>query len=147
MILENKKFLPNSAIRPKLEALPSGFIDLYAFDAMSTNDNNPYYGVASALAHVLGSDRIQLIILNFLYFIYGMRPDYKRLLEQKDPRALLLLAYWYAKVCQYQLWWAWRRASLECQAICMYLESYHRRDTDILTLLQFPKMALGLVST
>ena len=37
-------------------------------------------------------------------FLGCMHPDYKQLLGQRDPCALLLFAYWYAKGCQCQLW-------------------------------------------
>ena len=40
--------------------------------------------------------------MNLLQLINFMRQDYKRLLELKDSHALLLLAYWYAKICQTQ---------------------------------------------
>ena len=143
---EHMNSLPTSSTWPELEVLPREFIKLYGFDATPTTDNNPYHAAASALAQSLNIDYIQTIILNFLYFISNMRPEYKRLLEQKDPRALLLLAYWYAKVCQYRHWWIWRRAALECQAICIYLERYHRHEANIQTLLQFPRMMCGIVA-
>jgi hypothetical protein len=144
LALENTNFLPTSSTGPGIEALPSEFIELYGLDATSTADNNPYYIAASSLAQSLNIDSNLSIILNFLSFISYMRPDYKRLLERKDPRALLLLAYWYAKVCQCQRWWIWRRTALECQAICIYLERYHRHETSIQKLLQFPSMVCGI---
>lgn len=38
------------------------------------------------------------IFLGICYFISSMPGHFKSLLEDKDPRALLLLACWYAKV-------------------------------------------------
>jgi hypothetical protein len=107
-------FLEPSSTGSGLETLPSEFIKLYGLDATSTPNNNPYYAAASSLAQSLNVDCIQSTILNFLCFISYMRLDYKGLLERKDPRALLLLACWYAKVCQYRHWWIWQRAALEC---------------------------------
>jgi hypothetical protein len=63
-----------------------------------------------------------------------MQPHFKGLLERKDPRALLLLAYWYAKVSG-SLWWMTRLAKLECQATCLYLERHYARETAIQELL------------
>ena len=99
---ENTKPKPAfSAPVPGLEALPPEFIRLCRLDASSTSDNNPYYDVASALAKSLHSDCKLTTILSFLSFIGGMRREFKQLLKQKDPCALLLLAYWFAKMCQF----------------------------------------------
>ena len=143
--LEQTTFFPTPPNRLRLEALPSNFLNLYDLSAMSTSDNNPYYAAASTLAQSLNSDCAYSTIVNFLIFISHIPPDYKVLLERKDPRALLLLAYWYAKVCQFQLWWIWRRAVLECQAICIYLERYHSHETVIQELLKFPRTVFDIV--
>lgn len=123
----------------RLETLPSEFIKLYDLENPLTDDENPYRAVATPLIQSLYTESILHIIVGFLTFIGNMRPDFKQLLEQKDPRALLLLAYWYAKVCQFDLWWMSRRAMLEGQAICMYLERYYGYQADIMKLLEFPK--------
>ena len=142
---ENTKPKTSSSTVPGVEALPSEFIDLCGFDAASTSDNNPYHAVATALAKSLNSDCKLTTILGFLSFITNMLPEYKQLLKQKDPCALLLLAYWYAKMCQYPHWWIFGRASLEGQAICIYLQRYHGNETGIQKLLQFPRMMCGVV--
>ena len=139
-------FLPTPLTGPQRDALPSEFVELYGLHATSIADHNPYYAAASALAHSLDIDSIPSTILNFWSFTSHMHPDYKRLLEHKDPRALLLLACWYAKVCQSRHWCIWRRAALECQAICMYLERYHPYETSIQKLLQFPSMICDIVA-
>ena len=56
-----------------------------------------------------------------------MQPVYKSLLERKDPRALLILAWWNAKVCHVEeCWWIQRRIVLEGRAICRYLRRWAR---------------------
>lgn len=135
---------PALSVMPGLETLPPELINLCGLDATSTSDNNPYQAAATALARSLNIDSYQSTIVSFLSFISHMRPEYKRLLERKDPCALLLLAYWYAKVCQYRHWWIFRRAVLECQAICMYLERYHRLKPGMQELLQFLRMMCGV---
>ena len=58
----------------------------------------------------------------FLIFISDPQPVYKSLLERKDPRALLIFAWWNAKVSQAgEYWWIQRRVVLEGRAICLYL--------------------------
>src|ERR1700722_20036258 len=136
VVVHTGDLLPAPSTRPELKALPLDFISLYGLDATSTTDNNPYHAAAASLAQVLDIDRPITTILSFLTLISAMCPDYKRLLERNDPRALLLLAYWYGKVCQLQVWWLQRRAVLEGQAICMYLERYYRHEINIQTLLQ-----------
>ena len=136
----------SSAAVPGLEALPAEFIQLCGLDASSTSDNNPYHDVASALAKSLHSDCKLTTILSFLSFIGSMLPEFKRLLKRKDPCALLLLAYWFAKMCQFPQWWIIGRAALEGQAICMYLQRYHGNDSDVQNLLQFPRMLFGAVA-
>jgi len=133
------------ATRSGIGGIPSAFIQLYGLDNWSTADNNPYYAAVYTLASLFPIKCDQSTIGQFLSFIIHMKPDFKRLLEQKDPRALLLLAYWYAMVC-HSMWWLTRRATLECQATCLYLERYHAGEIAIQELLQVPKMQCGLVA-
>ena len=118
--------------------LPPNLTKLCSLNASSTVDDNLYHVAASALAQFLDFDDKLLTIMDFLQFINFMRQEYKRLLELKDSRSLLPLAYWYAKVCQTQQSWLWHRAALDGQAICIHLGRSHRHDADIQDLLQFP---------
>lgn len=100
---ESTKPKPSAPV-PGLEALPPELIRLCGLDAAAAastadDDDNPYRAVASGLAMSLHSDCKLTTILNFLMFISFIPPAYKALLKRKDPAALLLLAYWYAKMC------------------------------------------------
>ena len=145
-----KEPLGISLTAAELQNVPAQFIKLYGLDSTPGSDatpsaeTNPYQAGASIFAWTLNLDSNISTILNFLSFTVHMHPEYKRLLEGKDPRALLLMACWYAKICQYQHWWLRRRANLECQAICLYLERYHTDETDIQKLLWFPKWLYGI---
>lgn len=139
LALEFTSFLPTPK-GPGLEVLPPQFLALYDLDATLTTDNNPFYDAASMLAKSWNIDCEFTSLSNFFSFVRQMSPGFKQLLERKDARALLLLAYFYAQVCRYQYWWL-RRTLLECQAICMYLERNHQHEPGILALLQFPKRA------
>lgn len=138
-------YLVSAVPRSGIEGIPSVFIQLYGLDNSSSTDNSPYHAAVHAFAPLLSIECDQSTIARFLSFICHMHLDFKRLLEQKDPRALLLLSYWYAKVC-HSVWWIERRATLECQATCIYLERHHAGETAIQELLQFPKMRCGLVA-
>jgi hypothetical protein len=132
--------IPGSGIA----GLPEAFVRLCGLDEMSTGDSSLYYAAVHTLALLLEVECEQATVVRFLGFICHMQPAFKRLLELKDPRALLLLAYWYAKVCR-AVWWLEWRAVMECRATCLYLERYHAEETAVLELLLFPKMRCGLL--
>ncbi|PGH14750.1 hypothetical protein AJ80_05794 [Polytolypa hystricis UAMH7299] len=144
-------FLPCDPRGTDLKNIPDEFIKLYELDHPSSGTqtaNNPYHAAVCTLANLFNLECNRSTILEFLSFVTHMCTDLKQLLEAKDPRALLLLAHWYAKLCNYQQWWIWRRAVLECQAICIYLERYRgQHDIAIRGLLRWPKIICsGLVA-
>ena len=111
----------------------------------TAGDDNPCRDAAAILMPLLAMECNHSTIVKFLSFTSHTDSEYRLLLGKKDPVALLLLAYWYAKVCPYKQWWVQPRAMLECQAICVYLDKYHSIEEGIQDLLQFPKLMSGLV--
>ena len=146
LALEHMNFPTTIPAGPGLEALPSELSVLCRFNASSTAENNPYYTVALSVAQALNLTCNYNTNMLFFRFSMTMGSEYKRLLVRKDPGALLLLAYWYAKACQHGHWWIVGRAALECQAICIFLEKYHRHDSNVQRLLQFPKLVLACLN-
>ena len=132
------------APKPQRVTLPSGFVDLCNLAEPSASEVNPYYKAVHDLAPLLDIECDQSTILDFLGFFGQTKFEFMGLLERKDARALLLLAYWYAKVCK-SVWWVARRAMLECQATCIYLERHHSDNTALMELLYLPKLSCGLV--
>lgn len=137
---------------PELEMLYPYLTKLYDYDPLSpaagSRDEfgeDPYHTAASILTRLLELDCNHSTIMFFLSFLGHMDPRYRELLHQKDPKALLLLAWWHGKMCQYNAWWMSRRMRLEGQAICLYLEREHGDKGDIVGLLEYPKMMTGLV--
>lgn len=124
-----KGIIPKSSTQSDLNGLPSGLIKLCDLDLVA-NDKNPYHAVAATLAKAIHIDYVSRL-LSFLILISNIPPDYKLLLKQKDPRALLLLAYWYAKLCEVEVWWLRPRALLEGHATCIYLRRYHSDDSEL----------------
>ncbi|KAF6792617.1 C6 finger domain-containing protein [Colletotrichum sojae] len=104
--------------------LPDGFVELY--DLRETPpEENPYWTAAEALASCWGvptGPSTREAVVPFLGFITRLDPRFRRLLERRDERAMLMLAYWHARVCDRRFWWMWRRAVLETRAICEFLE-------------------------
>jgi hypothetical protein len=130
---------------PDTANLPPGFTEYLGLDPddSSTPRNSPYHVAATILACCMPFQCNRGNIVRFLSFISHLDPRYKALLEQRDRRALLLLAYWFAKVFSYSQWWIWRRATMEGPAICLYLERTHADDPKLLELLAFPKSVFG----
>jgi hypothetical protein len=129
----------------RIEDIPLVFARLYNIDEFSNSDNNPYHAAVFELSPLLqvSCDRPNIIL--FLKFISHLFGGFRKLLEAKDPRALLLLAYWFAMVCR-SVWWIERRSLMEGQAICLYLERYHGEKKRIMDLLQLPKTILTVAA-
>lgn len=121
------------------------FLELDRLGEYTAGGDNPCRDAASILTPLLAMECNHSTIVKFLSFTSHTTPEYRLLLVKKDPVALLLLAYWYAKLCPYKQWWVQPRAVLECQAICVYLDKYHGNEEGLQDLLQFPKIMSGLV--
>ncbi|KAL1985297.1 hypothetical protein VTN96DRAFT_8096 [Rasamsonia emersonii] len=130
--------------QPGIDGIPYYFTTLYDLTPLSNARNNPYHAAVRTLASLLDVECTPFTMVKFLSFPSLMRPQFKALLKGKDARAMLLLAYWYAKVCESQ-WWIKTRAILECTAICMYLERYHSGDLRLMQMLEFPKARCRLL--
>lgn len=139
-IVPNFLTSPKSYSDLKLQKLPPELIELCKLDDSLLLDDNPYFAPAAFLSQIIEMDCNGQTVGTFLSFFGCIRQDYKQLLGQKDPCALLLFAYWYAKMCQYRQWWVWRRAFLECQAICKYLKLNHGDNDNILKAISLPEM-------
>ncbi|KAJ6439882.1 arrestin domain containing protein [Purpureocillium lavendulum] len=106
--------------------------------------SNPYHVPLSLLAQLLPADASDRNVARFLTFVSQLPAPFCRLLERRDPRALLLLAYWHAKVARRPSWWVRRRSVVEGLAICEYLARRCRggADPDIVALLEWPRREL-----
>jgi hypothetical protein len=120
------------------------FIDMFGLGPNTMcGNNNPYYKAAMALARLLRVKCDRNNVVEFFGFIVSINPELKRLLDQRDAKALLLVVHWYAKLYRAQ-WWLHRRGMIEGRAICMYLDKHHGNDAKLQRLLQWPKAELGL---
>lgn len=128
----------------KLEDIPPEFVQLCHLNEPLAPQLNPYFSAVSMLAQLWHVKCTQASMTRYLKFLSFMDPAFWSLLHRKDPRALLILAYWYAPMCE-SLWWIARRARLECRAICSYLEKHHSDERDIQKMLTLPKMQCGIV--
>ena len=135
-----RKFEPHitslSALEVDLSTLPTELLDICHINNTSTTENNRYLLLASTLAKLVGIVCTPETFGIYIGFFGSMGPDFKILLTQKDPAALIMLASWYASVCHLKQWWLWPRVNLERRAICMYLRLFHADNQRIMTLVR-----------
>lgn len=122
-----------------LLALPQDFLDYFDIREETNLIDNPYFAAVNTFAQTWNATTVLEIFTNWIFYITNMEQRHKTLLEQKDPRALLLLAYWYKIVYDTGHWYMRRRSSLERESICLYLETYHGNDFALQELLDFPR--------
>lgn len=131
--------------RACLSSLPCGFYDL--FDLSSDAKTNPYYAGVICLVELLALELDQSNFLPHLSWLCVLDDRFRRLLYQKDERAMLLLLYWYAKICDRRLWWMWRLSWTEGLAISIYLAEAWAEQPDMLKMLEWPRESLVIASS
>ncbi|KAF4981482.1 hypothetical protein FZEAL_2725 [Fusarium zealandicum] len=143
-LVESRTDVPNGLKAIPPDALPRGFYTLFDLDPSSTAASNPYHVAASLLAQLIPREINGNTVVEFLSFLTQLDPRYRKLLEEKDHRAMVLLVWWYAKAARHKSWWMQRRSIVEGQAICIYLDRHCGHVEDIQELLEFPKRVFGL---
>lgn len=143
--LADKNDASSRVFEHRQSTLLSTLADLCHLTEPSASQNNPYYGAVYKLGTLLDLECDQSTIREFLGFFDALDFEFLGLLERKEPRALLLLAHWYAKVCG-SMWWRGRRALLECQATCIYLQRHHGDNAALQELLFLPKLIRGIAT-
>jgi hypothetical protein len=123
------------------EGLPTELADLCDITDESTVDNNPYHGALRLLSILLRIECTSETVGLHIAFTCSMRPEFFALVQGRDPRALLLLSYWFALLCTFDECWSMKPAKTECAAICIYLDKIG--DPRIRDLLRFPARACG----
>ncbi|OAA57686.1 Zn(2)-C6 fungal-type DNA-binding domain protein [Cordyceps fumosorosea ARSEF 2679] len=127
-----------SPVRP--HALPPLF---YAVFDLVGEEGGAYRGAVAYLSQV--TDDVVTVEGGARLFAFPMEmgEEMKRLLRERDPRALLLLACWHAKLVEYPAWWVKFRCVVEGLAIAMHLRRRHAADMpDLMALLERPRQAL-----
>ena len=123
--------------------LPESFANLCRIEDDSTAENNPYHGELRLLTNMMACDANQETFIKLIQFPCRMHPAFNVLIREKDPVALLMMAYWFSKVSEIGFWWLGTRARRECYAICSYLDGWP--DERFQPLLQYPMKACGYV--
>ena len=123
--------------RPGAEDLPPDLAELCNITEWSTIANNPYHAPLRLLAPLLRIEAGVQTFVKLITFMGRMGVQFRGLLVEKDPPALLLLSYWLALMSRVEQWWIVGRARHECTAICNYLR--RQPDSRIWPLLHFPE--------
>lgn len=129
----------------ELHDMPKELVDLCQLNRMADPIQSPYFTPVSLLTRLWHLKCTRTTMIRYMQFMGSIGPSFKSLLREKDPRALLIFAYWYGPMCD-SLWWMAKRARLECQAICLYLELFHPNEKGIQVLLARPKEQCGLLT-
>ncbi|PGH06037.1 hypothetical protein GX51_02628 [Blastomyces parvus] len=127
--------------RPGPDGLPPEFVELCEIYPDSDGENNPYHPPLRAIASLQKLEPSSLTFTKLVTFVGTVKSGYRLLLQRKDPRALLILGYWFAMMCSVDQWWVQARVKSECAAICRFLEQ--NPDQRIQQLLSVPAVACG----
>ncbi|KAF2664873.1 hypothetical protein BT63DRAFT_482780 [Microthyrium microscopicum] len=137
----DKIFPVTSFADTPLEEVWPVFIKLFELDSRLREDNAYYIPALTIHGLITAEPRPERTRWVFFQFSENIKGEFGRLVSKKDPRALLLMAFWYSRLRKGD-WWLRRRALLEGQATCLYLERYHAYDKVIQQLLEGPKEIL-----
>lgn len=134
-------FVTKTTDQQAFEALPPEMVELCALDPSSTPENNPYHVPAASIGRLLPVKSCQDNILKFFTFLGQMTPGFQRLLEMRDPRAVLVML-WYQTLLgagQDVQWYVKKRTVVETEAMIYFLERYHGHIHGMDKLLDFPR--------
>lgn len=127
--------------RPGRVDLDPGFADLCRIDETATVENNPYLWPLRMLTNLLTLESTKENHRKYYNWMGRLETEYYDCLLQKDPPALILLAWWLALMSVVEEWWIETRIRSECTAICMKLED--SQDPLVLRMLEYPAQSCG----
>jgi hypothetical protein len=126
--------------RISLENLPPEILAFYHLNECH-RDNNPYAIPLSEIFRPRDPNDPSSIVTLFYAIISCIDGEFGRRLRAKDIPALLTMVYWYSKLSTGQ-WWLEKRALMEGQAACLYLERVALHSAAIQDLLTVPRQIL-----
>ncbi|KAJ5537174.1 hypothetical protein N7513_010360 [Penicillium frequentans] len=113
-----------------IDGIPSALATICLLEESSTAENNPYFDAAHAVSQILNLPDSGVTTGGSQIFTRTINGHFEDLLRKRDPVALLLLYLWYRKVGR-SIWWVELRARVECPAICLYLQLYHKENVGL----------------
>ena len=124
---------------PGPSALPDALTQFLQFHFYQ---NDLYHTAVLGLSEIYRLSVRQESFLQHLSFLSILVADFRRLLELRDAKALLILLYWHVRTCELRIWWMWKHAWTEGTAICKFLSGVWESLPELLTLLTYPRAML-----
>ncbi|EAS30769.3 uncharacterized protein CIMG_06248 [Coccidioides immitis RS] len=117
--LQSSNRVTSSTAEFQIEDIPPAFRDLCGIGQTSDSSNNPYYLPLPTLFVLMRLEPSAANLSKLVIFVGQMLTGYRSLIQKKDPRALLILAYWFGLMCSVDQWWIQDRVRSECRAISL----------------------------
>ncbi|KAL1595092.1 hypothetical protein SLS60_009779 [Paraconiothyrium brasiliense] len=129
---------PEWVLHPDLASVPERLARLFDIKAGDSVESNIYYLPLLCVQRTQALTLTQELVLPFIRFLLYMTPAFRGLLEVKDPRAMLLLLWWFRRVegGNADLWWMTRRAKIEGRAIEIWLERWYGGEEGLLRMFE-----------
>ncbi|KAL5000843.1 hypothetical protein BDV10DRAFT_161532 [Aspergillus recurvatus] len=127
------------------EGLHPDLADLCGITDETNEQTSPYWEPIKLLTPLMELERNAQNASQCTTWMGRLDPTFVNLCRERDPRALVILAYWMGLMCLRAQWapWVEVRIRKECIAVCMYLESLG--DPVIRPFLEYPSAAAGYV--
>jgi hypothetical protein len=125
------------------EGLHPELADLCGINDESNEDNCVYWFPIKLLSPCMELEASAQNAPHVTNWMGRISPQFVNICRERDPRGLVILAYWMGVMCslsEYQPW-VEGRVRQECIAVCIYLESLE--DPVIQPFLEFPAAASG----
>ncbi|KAF2810521.1 uncharacterized protein BDZ99DRAFT_508916 [Mytilinidion resinicola] len=115
--------------------------ELCDVQADSSSTDNPYQHPIQRLGRLSATEPHRDMVGWYMVWVGKLSPEFLNLLEESDPKALLILAYWCALILRINFWWITRSAKQQCTKVCTYLDQFS--EPGVQNLLEFPASACG----
>ncbi|EGC48565.1 C6 zinc finger domain-containing protein [Histoplasma capsulatum var. duboisii H88] len=135
------EYLKTRDRRTGREGLHAELAQLCEIKDDSNYENNTYHEALRSLMPILDMETNHTNFVTMASYMGNLKPKFTALIGNREPRALLILAFWLGKMCEDPSCWVYARMHMECLAICMYLES--NSDPRVVGLLEYPASRCG----
>jgi hypothetical protein len=119
------------------------FLGLQEGQGLFDEHQSPFWQLAAIMGRLMDEDCNVDTAMKYLTFLSRMSKQFIGMAERKDPRALMLICWWSAKISVFSEWWVFRRTYYECQAICIWFKLYHSDVPGLNAMLAFPISLVG----
>jgi hypothetical protein len=102
--------------------LPARMKEVFELDERSSVRGNPYHLPLVVLSRIRHLHLTHANVISFLYVTAFITPELLALLEKKDVRAVFIIGWWFKMIADGELWWLATRATIEGQAVRIWLE-------------------------